>query len=138
MPGPPYSADKVAGRIIMVRCGETQNSGHGVLCGTRDEELTILGDVQAQKAAELLMDIRVGCLPLQGLRVWGSAPGSCALWLAGRQAGAGIPSVRGRAQVAEAAELLLSSSCPAVGSGKGGGAGDRVQGAWDGLLGHPK
>ena len=59
MPGPPYSADRVAGRIIMVRCGETQNSGHGVLCGTRDEELTILGDVQAQKAAELLMDVRV-------------------------------------------------------------------------------
>ena len=58
MPGPPYSADRVGGRIVMVRCGETQNSGHGKLLGTRDEELTILGDVQAQKAAELLMDLQ--------------------------------------------------------------------------------
>ena len=65
MPGPPYSSDKVAARIVMVRCGETPNSGRGLLLGTRDEELTILGDVQAQKAAELLMDLRVSVF-----RVW--------------------------------------------------------------------
>ena len=38
MPGPPYSSDKVAGRMIMACYGETQNSGKGLLLGTWKED----------------------------------------------------------------------------------------------------
>ena len=76
MPGPPYSSDKVAARIVMVRCGETPNSGQGLLLGTRDEELTILGDVQGQKAAELLMDLKVGLILVWPCRMGGGCVGN--------------------------------------------------------------
>ena len=63
-PGPPFLPDEVGkavkARIIFVRHGATMSSEDNLLMGSRDEELTTLGEMQANKAAELIMDLKVG------------------------------------------------------------------------------
>ena len=46
-------------RIVFVQHGATLSSEDNLLEGTRNEELSTLGDMQANKAAELLMDLKV-------------------------------------------------------------------------------
>ena len=63
-PGPPFgSAKPGAGRVVLVRAGSAQGYAEGTLLGTRDDPLSTLGRVHAQKTAELLMDIEVGAPP---------------------------------------------------------------------------
>ena len=63
-PGPPFIPDeagkKVNARIIFVQHGATLSSEDNLLMGTRDEAPSTLGDMQITKAAELLMDLKVG------------------------------------------------------------------------------
>ena len=60
-PGPPFGSSKPgAGRVVLVRAGSAQGYAEGTLLGTRDDPLSTLGRVHAQKTAELLMDIEVG------------------------------------------------------------------------------
>ena len=62
-PGPPFLPDEVGvgvkARIIFVQHGATMSSEDSLLMGTKDEELTTLGDMQASKVAELIMDVQV-------------------------------------------------------------------------------
>lgn len=62
-PGPPFVPDEagkaVNARIVFVQHGATHSSEDNLLEGTRNEELSTLGDMQANKAAELLMDLKV-------------------------------------------------------------------------------
>ena len=52
-----------AGRIVLLRGGATEGP-EGRLLGRGNDRLSTLGQVQAQKAAELLMDLEVrNCLP---------------------------------------------------------------------------
>ncbi len=44
----------------MIRHGATYSTEDGLLLGRKDEALTPLGEVQANKTAELLMDMKVG------------------------------------------------------------------------------
>ena len=71
-PGPPFGSDAFfkpgAGRLALVRAGTTEGASEGRLLGRRDDELATLGHVQAQKAAELLMDIKVRLLALSQLQ----------------------------------------------------------------------
>ena len=60
---------KGAGRILLLRGGSTEGQ-EGRLLGHGDDRLSTLGHVQAQKAAELLMELEVGFqifLPPAGL-----------------------------------------------------------------------
>ena len=64
-PGPPFtpedsSTPKPTARIVMIRHGATYSTEDGLLLGRKDEALTPLGEVQANKTAELLMDMKVG------------------------------------------------------------------------------
>ena len=63
-PGPPFIPDEagkgVNARIIFVQHGATLSSEDNLLMGTRDEAPSTLGDMQINKAAELLMDLKVG------------------------------------------------------------------------------
>ena len=63
-PGPPFGKEAFlrtgAGRLVLVRAGATDGRQEGRLLGMRDEPLATLGTVQAQKVAELVMDIQVG------------------------------------------------------------------------------
>ena len=62
-PGPPFLPDevgvKVKARITFVQHGATLSSEDNLLMGLRDEALSTLGEMQANKAAELLMDLKV-------------------------------------------------------------------------------
>lgn len=62
-PGPPFVPDeagkKVNARIVFVQHGATTSSEDNLLMGSKDEELTTLGEMQAAKAAELLMDLKI-------------------------------------------------------------------------------
>ena len=62
-PGPPFQPDEVGvgvkARIIFVRHGATLSSEDQLLMGTKDEELSTLGEMQAGKTAELIMDLKV-------------------------------------------------------------------------------
>lgn len=62
-PGPPFIPDEagkgVKARIIFVQHGATLSSEDNLLMGARDEEPSTLGEMQANKAAELLMDLQV-------------------------------------------------------------------------------
>lgn len=49
----------VKGRIIFVRHGATFSSEDQLLMGTKNEELSTLGELQAGKTAELIMDLKV-------------------------------------------------------------------------------
>ena len=51
---------KPTARIVMIRHGATYSAEDGLLLGRKDEALTPLGEVQANKTAELLMDMKVG------------------------------------------------------------------------------
>ena len=64
-PGPPFTPEDSSGpkptaRIVMIRHGATYSTEDGLLLGRKDEALTPLGEVQANKTAELLMDMKVG------------------------------------------------------------------------------
>jgi hypothetical protein len=63
-PGPPFIPDEagkgVNARIIFVQHGATLSSEDNLLMGIRDEAPSTLGEMQANKAAELLMDLKVG------------------------------------------------------------------------------
>ena len=65
-PGPPFKPDEVGvgvkARIVFVRHGATLSSEDQLLMGTKDEELSTLGEMQASKTAELIMDLKV-CYP---------------------------------------------------------------------------
>ena len=67
-PGPPFVPDeagkKVNARIVFVQHGATTSSEDNLLMGSKDEELTTLGEMQAAKAAELLMDLKASFSPL--------------------------------------------------------------------------
>ena len=64
-PGPPFGSDafigRGAGRILLLRGGATEGP-EGRLLGRGNDKLSTLGQVQAQKAAELLMDLQVAAL----------------------------------------------------------------------------
>lgn len=62
-PEPPFSTRASAGRqtrsrIILVRHGGTESTEAGLLLGMRDEPCSVLGKIQAQKTAELLIDVK--------------------------------------------------------------------------------
>ena len=61
-PGPPFSRDSFlnegCGRLVLVRGGATEGP-EGRLLGRGDDKLSPLGQVQGQKAAELMMDLKV-------------------------------------------------------------------------------
>lgn len=63
-PGRPYAADAggrpPCGRLILVRHAATDADSRGLLLGSRDEPLSGLGNVQAGKVAEFLLDMKVG------------------------------------------------------------------------------
>ena len=60
-PGSPFGNPKPgSGRIILVRTGAAEGSKEGLLLGVRDDPLSPLGRVQSSKAAELMMDTKVG------------------------------------------------------------------------------
>eukprot|EP00891_Asterochloris_glomerata_P007803 jgi/Astpho2/7803/Aster-06094 len=66
-PGPPFtpedsSVPKPTARIVMIRHGATYSTEDGLLLGRKDEALTPLGEVQANKTAELLMDMKIDTL----------------------------------------------------------------------------
>ena len=69
-PGPPFGSGafmgKGAGRILLLRGGSTEGK-EGRLLGRGNDKLSTLGHVQAQKAAELLMELEVG--QLDGLAI---------------------------------------------------------------------
>lgn len=71
-PGPPFMPDEVGvgvkARIIFVQHGATMSSEDSLLMGTKDEELTTLGDMQASKVAELIMDVKVQTVLTSPLR----------------------------------------------------------------------
>ena len=62
-PGPPFLPDEVGvkakARIIFAQHGATMSSEDNLLMGIKDEQLTTLGDMQASKVAELIMDLQV-------------------------------------------------------------------------------
>ena len=62
-PGPPFIPDEVGkgvkGRIIFVQHGATMSSEDNLLMGKKDEDMTTLGEMQATKVAELIMDLKV-------------------------------------------------------------------------------
>ena len=61
-PGPPFIPDEVGvgvkARIIFVQHGATMSSEDNLLMGNKDEDLTTLGEMQANKVAELIMDLK--------------------------------------------------------------------------------
>lgn len=61
-PGPPFGSDAFlgagAGRVVLVRAGATEGP-EGRLMGRGTDNLSTLGQIQAQKAGELLMDLQV-------------------------------------------------------------------------------
>lgn len=65
-PGPPFLPDEVGvkakARIIFAQHGATMSSEDNLLMGSKDEEMTTLGDMQASKVAELIMDLQVSRL----------------------------------------------------------------------------
>ncbi len=62
-PGRPFGSDgagrSAASRVVLVRHAATEGSRDDILLGVKDEPLSVLGGVQAGKAAELLLDLRV-------------------------------------------------------------------------------
>lgn len=56
---------KGAGRLLLLRGGATEGQ-EGRLLGRGNDKLSTLGHIQAQKAAELLMELEVSAYP-QGL-----------------------------------------------------------------------
>lgn len=62
-PGRPYQPDgagrQAKARIVLVRHAATDSTVDGILLGMSDEKLSSLGTVQAGKAAEFLMDMKV-------------------------------------------------------------------------------
>lgn len=66
-PGPPFVPDEtgkgVNARIIFVQHGATLSSEDNLLMGAQDEVLSTLGQMQANKAAELVMDLKVRLSP---------------------------------------------------------------------------
>lgn len=83
-PGPPFGREAFfrqgAGRLCLVRAGAIEGQ-EGKLLGRTNDTLSTLGQVQAQKAAELLMDVPVSHLlvtllpsPAQSLCIWYSIP----------------------------------------------------------------
>lgn len=47
-------------RLVLMRNGGTESSEQGLVLGRRDETSSTLGDIHAQKTAELLLDLKVG------------------------------------------------------------------------------
>lgn len=47
-------------RLVLMRNGGTESSEQGLVVGRKDETSSTLGDVHAQKTAELLLDLKVG------------------------------------------------------------------------------
>ncbi|KAF6263231.1 phosphoglycerate mutase-like protein [Scenedesmus sp. NREL 46B-D3] len=62
-PGRPYAADAggrpPCGRLVLIRHAATDADAKGLLLGSRDEPLNGLGNVQAGKVAEFLLDMKV-------------------------------------------------------------------------------
>ncbi|KAK4409053.1 2-carboxy-D-arabinitol-1-phosphatase [Sesamum angolense] len=66
-PSSPVAAGSSAGRkasmrIILVSHGTSQNDGEGGIPFSRDSPMNMLGVIQAQKTAELLLDVKVGSI----------------------------------------------------------------------------
>lgn len=65
-PGRPFEADGAgvasSGRLILIRHAATHATEDGLLPGTTDDRCSALGEVQAHKAAEFLMDVRLDTL----------------------------------------------------------------------------
>ena len=61
-PGPPFGSagfmSKGSGRLLLLRGGATEGP-EGRLLGRGNDRLSTLGQIQAQKAAELLMELEV-------------------------------------------------------------------------------
>ncbi|KAL2239350.1 probable 2-carboxy-D-arabinitol-1-phosphatase isoform X2 [Sesamum indicum] len=53
---------KASMRIILVSHGTSQNDGEGGIPLSRDSPMNMLGVIQAQKTAELLLDVKVGSI----------------------------------------------------------------------------
>jgi bisphosphoglycerate-dependent phosphoglycerate mutase len=49
---------------VLIRHAATDADAKGLLLGSRDEPLSGLGNVQAGKVAEFLLDMKVGCVTL--------------------------------------------------------------------------
>jgi broad specificity phosphatase PhoE len=47
---------------VLIRHAATDADAKGLLLGSRDEPLSGLGNVQAGKVAEFLLDMKVGCV----------------------------------------------------------------------------
>ena len=62
-PGRPFTptAETEQGipRIVLVRNGATVSSEDGIMMGSGNDPLTTLGEIQAQKTGEVLMDLKV-------------------------------------------------------------------------------
>ncbi len=62
-PGRPFTpsaeTERDIPRIILVRNGATVSSEDGIMMGSGNDPLTTLGEIQAQKTGEVLMDLKV-------------------------------------------------------------------------------
>lgn len=83
-PGRPFEADTAktppCARIVLVRHAATEQTEAGVLMGTQDRACSSLGQVQAHKAGEFLMDMRVRELrvsPLDRAQYTGGVIAAC-------------------------------------------------------------
>ena len=62
-PGRPFTptaeSERELPRIVLVRNGATVSSEDGIMMGSGNDPLTTLGEIQAQKTGEVLMDLKV-------------------------------------------------------------------------------
>lgn len=73
-PGRPFTptadSERDLPRIVLVRNGATVSSEDGIMMGSGNDPLTTLGEIQAQKTGEVLMDLKVA-LSLNDACPWG-------------------------------------------------------------------